>query len=188
MIRLRPLAVAAAGLLAACITPACAQVRRCTAADGSVIYTDQRCDVIGATERLPPNRGSAATGATALYRRGCAQNLDDLIYELTYAIDSRDVNRIAGVYHWTGMGTRAAYDVMRKLDALSRRSLMDVVPLYPQVAEAQGSFGEDGAFYPAPSKPRPPIGLQVIQGVGREGTMRTIFGLRRNLGCLWISY
>ena len=39
-------------------------------------------------------------------------------------------------------------------------------------------------------KPRPPNGLLLLQSAGRDGsaTLRTTFGLRRHLGCLWISF
>ena len=62
--------------------PVSAQVRRCTAADGSSIFTDRKCTDIGAVERLPRAATGGASGLR-LYRRGCARNLQDLVYETT---------------------------------------------------------------------------------------------------------
>ena len=35
-------------------------------------------------------------------------------------------NRLASYYHWTGMGTRAAYDLMDRLHGFAQRPLVDV--------------------------------------------------------------
>ena len=104
-----------------------AQVRRCTATNGTSVFTDRRCQDIGAIEHMP--QSSAASGAR-LYRSTCSRNLQDLVYELTTAIDSRDVNRLAGVYQWTGTSTRTGYALMQRLDAIAQRPLVDIVPVY----------------------------------------------------------
>ena len=73
------------------------------------IYTDQKCEALGATDRRArprarcgAGRGIAATG-TRLYRGGCARTLQDLVFEITAAIDAQDANRLSGLYHWVGM-------------------------------------------------------------------------------------
>ncbi len=108
---------------------AAAQVRRCTGPDGSPVYTDRPCEYIGAVERLP--RSQIAQSGARGYRGGCARTVRDLVYELTAAFDGHDANRLAGVVHWVGMSTRTAYSQMGRLDALTRRSLIDIVPVYP---------------------------------------------------------
>lgn len=107
-----------------------AQVRRCTGPDGNPVYTDRPCEYIGGVERLP--RGQPVQpGAARHYGGGCARTVRDLVYELTAALDGRDANRLAGVVHWVGMSTRTAYNQMGRLDALTRRPLIDIVPVYP---------------------------------------------------------
>lgn len=165
-------------LLAACAT-AQAQVRRCTATNGATVFTDRRCQDIGAIERLP--QASAASGAR-LYRSSCSRNLQDLVYELTTAIDSRDVNRLAGVYQWTGASTRAGYVLMQRLEAIAQRPLVDIVPVYPASVE-----GEDD-YYPQTTVRRRPIGLRLEQTLANGSTpSHTVLGLRRSFGCWWVS-
>lgn len=155
-------------------------VRRCAGPDGGVIFTDRRCTDIGATERVP--RADAGQAAR-FYRGGCARNLQDLTYELTAAIDSGDANRVAGVYHWVGMSSSAAFAVMARLDAIARRPLVDIVPMFPASAD-----GQDGDYYPQATVRRAPIGLRLEQTLANGSTpSSTVFGLRRYLGCWWVS-
>jgi hypothetical protein len=158
--------------------PAQAQVRRCTGADGTEIYTDRRCADLGATDRVP----RAAPGAPGrFYRGGCSRNLLDLVYELTAAVDSHDVNRVAGLYHWVGMSSSGAVAVMNRLDVIAQRPLVDVVPVYP--ASALG----EGDYYPQTTVRRAPIGLRLEQTLANGSTpSRTMLGLRRYLGCWWV--
>ena len=120
--------------------PVSAQVRRCTAADGSSIFTDRKCADINAAERLPRTAAGTA-GGLRLYRRGCARNLQDLVYEMTTAIDAHDANRLAGVYHWVGISGSGATGIMTRLDAIVRRPLVDIMPV---VARSPASEDEDG--------------------------------------------
>src|SRR5215218_8844018 len=123
--RMRPIALLV--LLCASL-PACAEVRHCVAADGTSVFTDRRCEDIGAVQRRAP--GPAAT-APAARRDGCPRTLHDLVFEVTTAVDTRDVNRLAGVYGWTGMSNSAAYALMDRLQAIVARPLVDVEPVYP---------------------------------------------------------
>ena len=65
-------------------------LNRCSGPGGNTIYTDRPCETIGASERLPR---AAIAGAYGLRRGGCARNLQDLVYEITAAIDNRHVDR-----------------------------------------------------------------------------------------------
>src|SRR5690606_23092580 len=69
--------------------PAAAQVRRCTLADGGTVYTDRSCESLDAVESRPEAH-APAVGALARYRGGCARSLQDLVFEVTAAIDARD--------------------------------------------------------------------------------------------------
>ncbi len=155
-----------------------AQVRRCAALDGTSIYTDRRCADIGAVERLP--REQAQRGVAHLYRNSCSHNLQDLVYELTSAIDSQDVNRLAGVYHWAGMSNRNGYALMSRLGAIVKRPLVDIIPVTPGNPE--------GDYYPQTTVRRAPVALRVEQTLSNGSTpSRTVFGLRRHFGCWWVS-
>lgn len=209
-------------LLAAATWPVdgAAQVRRCETADGRTIYTDKACQDIGAVDRLP--RGGDA-GVAALHRRQCSRTLQDLTFELTMAIDHRDTNRLAALYHWPGTGTRNGYAIMGRLDAIAQRPLVDARPLFPvdtpsvpaparierdpsrppssseimrsarpwQPAPAAPAAGTTPSPVPvdeAPAKRRAPYALQVDQTLANGSTpSRTVFGLRRHLGCWWLS-
>ena len=109
--------------------PASAQIRRCVAEDGSHVYTDRACKDIGASERA--QRQASVQSGSRVIRRDCSRNLQDLLFELTSAIDNKDVNRLAGIYHWPGTSARSAYAIMGRLDAIVHRPLVDVTPLQP---------------------------------------------------------
>ncbi|RNF85957.1 hypothetical protein [Montanilutibacter psychrotolerans] len=163
---------------------ATAQVRRCVGADGSVVFTDRRCADVGGVERRP-HTGSTLSAKRA-YRGGCARNLNDLVHEVTSAIDARDGTRLAGVYHWAGMSGRTAYTILERLNTIANRPLVDIAPVYPRPPM---EYNEDGTPYPYPSTTvrRTPVALRLEQTIGNTGTpSRTVFGLQRHFGCWWI--
>lgn len=157
-----------------------AQVRRCTMTDGTAVFTDRRCSDLGAQERRPT---AAALPPVALKRAGtCMRSVRELVFELTSAIDSHDANRLASLYHWTGMGTDQAYAVLQRLDAVAQRPLLEVRPVYPRSA---GS--DDPEFYPQTVVRQTPVALRLEQTLGRGITpSRTVFGLQQHFGCWWI--
>ncbi len=166
-------------LMAACPV-ASAQVRRCTAPDGGTIFTDRACADLGAVDSI--QRAASDTGAR-LYRSGCSHTLQDLVFELTTAIDARDVNRMAGIYHWVGVSGATAYTVMDRLQVIVQRPLVGISPLFPA-----GPGGEQGDYYPQTTTRRAPIGLRVEQTLANGSTpTHATLGLRRYLGCWWIS-
>ena len=128
------LAMFAASALAP--APAAAQVTRCERPDGSAAFTDRGCAAVGAVERAA---GGDRPGRR-MYRGGCARNVQDLLFEMTSAIDSRDANRLAGVYHWTGMSSRGAVTVMSQLDDVVNKPLVDIVPVLPSARRAHGGL------------------------------------------------
>ena len=171
-------AVALAGAIPA--TTAHAEVHRCTAPSGESIYTDKSCSAIGAIDRRPQSVAGPA-GASRLYRSSCSRTLQDLVYELTSAIDSRDVNRLAGLYDWAGMGTANANRVMNQLQAIARREVVEV----RQVHAGERWEAADPWLAPPPSGP--PVGLRVEQVQANGHTpARASFGLRQRMGCWWV--
>ena len=169
---------------------AMAQVTRCTAADGTVVYTDRKCTDIGATERLAPS--ASAGGIRSARRPSCARNVQDLGYALSSALQSGDANQVAGLYDWAGMSTSNGYRLMDRLQAIAARTLVDVQPMY---AGGTNEYGYDVVEFDEatgrvvskpPVKPRL-IGMRVEQVLSDGHTpSRTVFGLRQRLGCWWV--
>ena len=70
-------------------------------------------------------------------RVSCARTLDELSYEVAYAIDLQDANRLAGIYHWVGMDSRNAYRVFNQLESIVKRPLVDIAPVFPRDPELE---------------------------------------------------
>lgn len=187
-------------------------LNRCAGPGGDTVYTDRPCETVGARERLPR---SAIASSYGLRRGGCARNLQDLIYEITAAIDNRDVNRLGSVYHWVGLSPESGYRILDQLQAIADRPLVDIVPMRASVVETTADASIPAETAPTPSEAeaappasgsgdavamqgdapvvrriirRPPIGLRLEQTSGKGSTpARTVFGLRRHLDCWWIT-
>ena len=196
--------VVALGLLCALAwSPrAAAQVNRCEHSDGTIAYTDHRCSDIGAVERTP---SPARIGSRRIYRGGCARTVQDLLFEMTTAIDGGDANRLASVYHWAGMSSRGATAVMSRLAAVVSRPLVDIVPMVPEPEPPSlpvftRTVGDPGAaevvelvavaserYYPSTAMDAQPVAVRVVQTLENDVTpSETVFGLHRYFGCLWI--
>lgn len=134
--------------------------RRCIGPGGNTIYTDRPCETLGATARLP--RGAAPAARTGGGRGGCARTLQELVYAITNAIDTRDANRLGEVYHWVGHDQTSGYRVLDRLQAIVDRPLVDIVPLRAAAAQTDtpGATPITGAETPpattAPSAPATP--------------------------------
>ncbi|VXB01886.1 conserved exported hypothetical protein [Luteimonas sp. 9C] len=182
-------------LIASTVVAACmpadgvAQVRRCTAPDGGTIYTDRACSAVGATASAPRQ----PAGHTPLPRISCQRQLRGLIQELSFAIGQRDTNRLAGLYHWQGLSQRGGYQILERLDAIAQRPLVNITAQRPaQTVVAQERTGFSGWVsardIPTAQPERPPSSLRLDQtGASGGGTVTTVFGLRRHLGCWWVS-
>ena len=139
-----------------------AQVRRCTTAAGNTVYTDKACRDIGAVERVPRDDD---THAASLHRRQCSRTLQDLTFELTMAIDGRDANRLAALYHWPGMSTRSGYALMERLDAIAQRPLVDVRPLFASddASAPATATATSAATQGAPAATTPPSSSELLR-------------------------
>ena len=133
----RALALLLACLLAA--PPAAAQgpVRRCMGPDGRPVFTDHRCEDLGAVERVRGARpaGNSLDPGPRLYSRGCPRTLSALVGELGAAIQSGDVNRLSAIYNWTGTSTASARRILDRLEAIVARPLVDIAPVMPAEPE-----------------------------------------------------
>lgn len=179
-------------------------LNRCTSPAGDTIYTDRACASIGATDRLP--RGPASQ-AYRQRRGGCARSVQELIYEITAAIDTHDVNRLGSVYHWVGLNAESGERILDRLQTVVDRPLVDIVALRgasaPVVADvaaapplaatppsgenAQTTAGEAGT--PPPTVRRAPVGLRLQQTIGKgNAPSQTVLGLQKHLDCWWITF
>lgn len=116
-----------------------ASIQKCVSPDGTVSYTDGACGAMGSPAALPAHLARAidneadatieydangsVTAPTRLGPRsalaGCARNPDQLQADIGYAFASRDLNRIAGNYHWVGLSHRDARGILGKLERMA---------------------------------------------------------------------
>ncbi|WP_253254136.1 hypothetical protein [Xanthomonas arboricola] len=189
-------------LLSFCLCPAmqvqAQEIRRCVTADGQTMFTDRRCEDVGAASRPPPP--TRTQGNTALYRYGCPRRLSELVSLLQLAVDSRDVNRLSSLYLWSGQSDAAANQLLSRLEAIVQRPLLDIVPMYPQsdlptweadasTAAAPSLDGSaiDAPLPAAPSRPRP-WGLRLEQNLTSGTPARSVLRLRRQYNCFWVTF
>lgn len=170
-------------------------IQHCIGADGTVVFTDRGCAELGATDAPPP--GTADDAVAHFAPKSCARTRSALVDGVRDALDARDENRFASYYHWTGMGTRSAYDLMDRLHGFVERPLVDV-----QLARSEprdDPYARDGAVPPlwSPLMPPPPPPRQRAPDLVRVDQMRgnkdvaaevTFFHLTANAGCWWIRF
>lgn len=213
---LRPALVACVSFAALALPapPAPAQtspLNRCVDARGDTVYTDRRCDEIGAQARSI----RSPTGATLSTRRmACARTLRDLVHEISAAIDQRDANRLGAVYHWVGHDDASGVRIYDRLQAIVDRPLVDIAPLRasapvvtrpieppsppdapvplpeaPATVAATTPTESQEAVAPPPRAARPaPYGLRLQQTLRNGSTpSRTDLRLQRHFDCWWIT-
>ena len=176
-----------------------AQVRHCVTASGQTIFTDRKCEEVSAVEHVPQNPAAATTQARK--SGGCARTLDDLVFEMSNAIQARDANRLAALYHWPGTSAESGYRIWTQLDVVANRPLVDIVPVMPSASPPPGaenasggiadgaSVPTDGNLYPQTSVRRNPVAVRVEQTLADSATpSRTVFGLTHYFGCWWVRF
>ncbi|MFC4727637.1 hypothetical protein [Coralloluteibacterium thermophilus] len=160
-------------------------IHRCAGPDGVTIYSDRSCSALGAVElRAPATAADAGTARTRPDGRsappGCARRPNQLAAQLRAALDSGDVNRVAGLYDWTGTGQRDAERLMHRLSILARDTI--------------GSVGlEDAAGLPLDPRQgdaaTPPAGIRIDRvptPLFRDPVQR--FRLVQRAGCWWVRF
>ena len=170
------------------------RVNRCTNAQGETVFTDRSCDALGATARMPAR--TASVGNTGIYRAGCARRLSELTGQIRDAVSLQDVNRLSSIYLWGNVSDATANQIIGRLESVVQRPLLDIAPVYPETGAMPAPLPVDPnatlveaveAAAPPVSRPRP-IGLRLEQTLGTTATpARTVFGLRRQYGCFWIT-
>lgn len=189
---------------------------RCVDSAGTIVFTDQRCGDLSAADSprdAAPLAPATAPPPPARFVRSCARNHDDLLFGVRGALEDRDVNRLAGFYHWPGLGTEEGYRLMARLGAFVARPLADVQLISNREREMEAQA--DSAFPPAQEdpdlpmpetepgeamrdepKPRPEraaaqVSLLRVQQFRDERDLSmqvTHFHLRSNAGCWWLQF
>lgn len=181
------------------------QVNRCTDAQGRTVYGDKPCETMGARARLQSG-APRATGSHGLYRDSCARRLSEVVAQIQSAVESRDANRLSGIYLWSGLSNAAATRAMDRLDDIVQRPLVDIAPVFAEVPDTADTPPAEPApllaattadaapaeipFAEAPRYQRPrPVALRLEQTVSRNSATpsRTVLRLRRQYNCFWIS-
>ncbi len=192
-------------------------LRRCVNASGGSVYTDRECDTIDAYEPPPEIAAEVVTPQSRINPvRTCARNREDLVDGVRGALELHDVNRLAGFYHWAGMGSVEGYRLMDRLDSFAKRQLVDIQLVSSQALRQPSGFADgssqqprfdspgllarmDGAPQtlqqapaptPAPVRPRPAdlVRVDQMRSESDAAAQVTWFRLRSNAGCWWLQY
>ena len=214
-------AAVAFGATVATPAPVLAQqvkMNRCIGPGGGTIYTDRACEELGSIARIPRTTATMGTTLPGGRRTSCSRTLQDLVYEVSAAIDSHDVNRLGGVYHWVGQDQTSGERILDRLQAIVDRPLEDIAvtrntvdiaaPSPPAIDSESGAAPQASAAAeptdvqpgaePAtadPASPAPTRRRAVVTGLRIEQTLRntatparTVFALRRYYDCWWIAF
>lgn len=197
--------IAALLLLACVLTPAGhaqAAINRCVNAAGENIYTDQACSDLQAIDRPAQGSNLVSSGHRIVVARTCARKPDELLSDVRNALAAQDVNRFAGSYLWTGMGSREAYSLMDRLTVFSARPLVDVqlassVPEpdpfasdAPPPIDLSDPESDEPATAPEPAVEPEPDMIRVDQTRSANDAEAATSYLRivPAAGCLWVSF
>lgn len=181
-------------------TNAGAAVRRCIAPDGTTIYTDRPCEQFDARDATPaqepassapalPSRlpGDIPLSAYGPIAADCARTSDALLFTLRRALEYRDINQLAGLYHWPGMGKYSATAVMERLEALAAQSDGSAELIYPEAAFV---VHNPQAYPDLP--PEDPIGMRLptfhTGGLSDTAPEATTLRIVHHAGCWWLSF
>jgi hypothetical protein len=192
--------------LACAFTPAVVHaqggINRCVNAAGENIYTDQACSDLQAIDRPAPGNGNnlVSSGHRVVVARTCARKPDELLSDVRNALAAQDVNRLAGSYLWTGMGSREAYSLMDRLSVFSARPLVDAQlassapepdPYASQAPPAFISPGEETAEQATPQAVEPApdmIRIEQTRSANDAETATSYLRIVPAAGCLWVSF
>ena len=212
-------AIAALVFAGATPAPACAQevqMNRCIGPGGGTVYTDRPCAALGSSDRVPRTTPPPDATLPGGRRTSCARTLQDLVYEVSAAIDNHDVNRLGGVYHWIGQDQTSGDRILDQLQAIVDRPLVDIAVVRRSTNAAPTTPPPDAPAMPSPPPAKVPAtdadpdaetvapadasaphpvqrsvvtGLRIEQRLRNSATpSRTVFGLHRYFDCWWIGF
>lgn len=161
-----------------------AEINRCVAPDGVLVFTDQSCESLGIAERgnAPmPRRRVGATSAASKLSFGCAaRSPEGLRVAVIDAMDRRDFNALAGLYNFDGRSRQTAAGVVRRLQRMARQPATEVELVAIETESLFDVLVVDASVLPT---------LRVVQkSQGSEGSLSIEnFSLARSAGCLWLG-
>lgn len=144
------------------VNTAQANVQKCIAPGGEVIYTNVGCDANNASPAAMPshvaraiaresvadagigfdvqgNQGAPSGLGPRSRASGCARSPEQLQADFGYAMASRDINRISENYHWVGLSQRDARGILSKLESMAKERVAQT-----RLLPATGSAFIDG--------------------------------------------
>lgn len=201
MIALRKLMIVTALLAAMPAAPpleAAQSINRCESASGGLVFTDQQCHLLGTAYRIdghvdPVRRARPGPHRPGTMPRGfrfgvgcAARTPEGMLGAVRIAIESGDVNQLAGLYDWNGAHRGPAMGVVRRMQNLVKRDLPSVEFDYP---DHEPSVWPVEAEAPArPARTALPD-LVVANNAWGDGSSTTgeRFSLRRESGCIWLA-
>ncbi len=152
-------------------TPVESDIHRCIGEDDVKIFTDRACSALGVRNRVEePVRPAELNPPSPRY--DCARQIEIFHAQVSAALDSGDVNKLSGLYHWMEDTQNSADILMDELQVISGRRLIGV--------EVE-SIELDGEEQPT----RLWLDQYVPERLGR--TIRTDFNLVMNGGCWWLQ-
>lgn len=161
-----------------------AEINRCVAPDGVLVFTDQSCEALGIAERgnapMPRRRVGAASAASKLSFGCAARSPEGLRVAVIDAMDRRDFNALAGLYNFDGRSRQTAAGVVRRLERMARQPAKEVELVAIETESLFDVLVVDTGVLPT---------LRVVQKrQGNEGSLSIEnFSLARSAGCLWLG-
>jgi hypothetical protein len=165
-------------------------IRRCVGPDGGSIYTDRPCATFDAVDRLPDAPAGSntlrPTSAPSTVRSDCVRRTDTLLFELRQAIESDDINQLAGLYHWPGISGRGARGIMERLQRVASRPLASVELVFPEITPVR----DHPDAFPDCTPPEDPVGVRIAQTLPGEISPSFSADLRlvRHAECWWVAF
>lgn len=162
-------------------------IRRCISPEGVSIYTDQPCANFNAVDRKPqPTAGSTSIENSGFARSDCVRRTDTLLFDLRQALESDNINKLAGLYHWPGTSGRGARGIMDRLERLSARPLASVELVYPDSTPVR----DNPDAFPAGVPPEDPVSVHIEQMMPGEIAPSFAEDLRlvRHAECWWLRF
>lgn len=206
------LALAAAATLSAPVArearAAYAGIQKCTAPDGTAVYTDVPCTQIGASPaafsteldlRLSSERSRmlaadpslASTAPLGMQTRagagrrslaaGCARSATQLAMDVQASMSLGDVNRLAESYHWVGMSHRESLPVMQRLERMTHARVI--------AAQVYGGGTMGLQFADASGEMHEPQAGTLLLTVQDDGAQRSLeLNVQQYAGCYFMRF
>ena len=185
-------------------------IQKCTASDGSTVYTDKPCVQLGAATAavsgdlelrlaseqsreaaasddamLPADASLPAAQGTPTGRRalsaGCARSAPQLAMDMQAAAGLGDVNRLAESYHWVGMTHQQAMPVLQRLEQLTRGQVV--------AAQVHGGGSAGLQFADASGDMVQPATGRLLLSLHHDGATRTVeLNVEQYAGCYFARF